>query len=57
MDPGIPHIINERRETRESKLERCLVRLLGTCELNLDEIEDDTREAIGEALAALDPEA
>jgi hypothetical protein len=43
--------------SREIRLERCLCRLLGTTELNLDEMEDDTRMAIGEAWKLVEPVA
>ncbi|HEV2969715.1 MAG TPA: hypothetical protein VGY55_06975 [Pirellulales bacterium] len=45
-------------ESRENQLEKCLRRLLDTTELNMDDMEDETRLAIDEALAllAIDPD-
>lgn len=40
-------------ETREEQLEGCIRRLLQTTELNLDELEEDTCDAIREALILL----
>ena len=40
--------------SREERLETCLIRLLNTTELNLDDMEEDTREAIREALGVLE---
>jgi hypothetical protein len=41
--------------SREEQLARSLRRLLITTELNMDDMEEDTREAIREALCALEP--
>ena len=43
------------KQSREQELEQSLRRLLNTTELNLDEIEDENREAIQEALRLLRP--
>jgi hypothetical protein len=40
--------------SREEQLACSLRRLLDTTELNLDEMEEDTREAIAEALSVLE---
>ena len=41
--------------TREQRLESCLRRLLNTTELNfLDDMEEETREAVREALNVLE---
>jgi hypothetical protein len=42
-------------KSRENQLEQCIRRLLNTTELNLDDMEDDTREAIAEALRLVPP--
>ena len=39
--------------SRERQLAACLRRLLNTTELNLDDMEEETREAIREALCLL----
>ncbi len=43
-------------ESREDRLESSLRNLLGCCELNLDEIEDETRGAINQALMVVESE-
>jgi hypothetical protein len=45
-----------RMESREDRLESCLRNLLDCCELNLDEIEENTRAAINHALMVLESE-
>jgi len=40
-------------ENREKQLERCVRRLLDTPDLNLDELEEETRDAIREALTLI----
>ena len=39
--------------SREQQLDACLRQLLNVTELNMDEMEDETREAIREALQVL----
>ena len=39
---------------REGQLASCLRRLLDTTELNMDDMEEETREAIREAFSVLD---
>jgi hypothetical protein len=39
--------------SREEQLARCLARLLGSTELNMDDMEEETREAIREAFSVL----
>jgi hypothetical protein len=39
--------------SREGQLARCLRRLLDSTELNMDDMEEDTRDAIREALCVL----
>ena len=41
-------------ESREKRLEDAIMKLLNTTELNLDEMEEETREAIRHALEMLD---
>ena len=43
-------------ESRENRLESSLRNLLGCCELNLDEIEEETRVAINQAVMVLELE-
>ena len=43
-------------ESREDRLESCLRNLLDCCELNLDEMEDETRSAINQALLVIESE-
>jgi hypothetical protein len=40
--------------SHEQRLDGCLRRLLDTTELNMDDMEEETREAIREALGVLD---
>ena len=44
-------------ESREDQLERCLRRLLECTELNLDEMKDETRAAIRQALMIAESES
>ena len=41
--------------SREGQLTRCLRRLLNSTELNMDNMEEETREAIREVLSVLNP--
>jgi hypothetical protein len=43
------------KPSREEQLARCLYRLLDSTELNMDDMEEETREAIREALSVLNP--
>ena len=43
------------KQSREERLESCLIRLLNTRELNfLDDMEEETREAVREALCVIE---
>jgi len=44
-------------ESREDQLEQCLRRLLQCTELNLDDLEDETRAAIRQALMVVESES
>lgn len=56
MNSHHDHPTESIETSREEKLSRCLHRLLDTTELNMDDIEEETREAIREALHVLDTE-
>jgi hypothetical protein len=53
IDPPISRPHDGGMESREKQLEKCIRRLLDTTELNMDDMEDETRQAIDEALALL----
>ena len=53
MNPEHNHPAESIAASREDQLAGCLHRLLGTTELNMDDMEDETRDAIREALAVL----
>ncbi len=53
MNPDHDHPAVSIEPSREQQLARCLGRLLNTTELNMDDMEEDTRDAIREALCIL----
>lgn len=54
MTPARERPAESIETSHERQLAGCLRRLLDTAELNMDDMEDETREAIREALCVLD---